>query len=194
MSAMEFIDILILAVALAMDCFTVSVVSGCVLKRWEGGVIVWMSFLFGLFQAAMPLLGWMATSRFAGYIESFDHWVAFALLLFLGVKMIMESAKEEEARLFNPHRLAVQLTLALATSIDALAVGISMAVMGYHTLQSLAFPLAVIGGVSMAFGLLGHLLGIRFGQTVSRKLRPELVGGLLLILIGVKVLLSHLLA
>ena len=191
---MGFTDIFLLAVALAMDCFTVSMVSGCVLKRWEGALILWISFLFGLFQAAMPLLGWAATSCFADYIESFDHWVAFALLLFLGVKMILESAKEESARLFNPHRLAVQLTLALATSIDALAVGISMAVMGYGTIASLAFPLSVIGAVSLAFGILGHLLGIRFGRVVSRRLRPELLGGLLLIFIGVKVLLSHLLA
>ena len=190
---MDLADIILLSVALAMDCFTVSVVSGCVLKRWENYTIVKMSFLFGLFQAAMPLLGWALTSHFASYVESYDHWVAFALLSFIGVKMMLESLKEEEAKVFNPRKLPVQLTLAVATSIDALAVGISMAVMGYDSLPSMTFPLLVIGLFSLAFGLLGNFLGIRFGRAISRKLKPELVGGVLLILIGVKVLLSHLL-
>ena len=119
--------------------------------------------------------------------------MAFALLSFLGVKMIRESMQEEEAKVFNPRKLSVQLTLAVATSIDALAVGISMAVMGYDSLLSMTFPLLVIGLFSLAFGLLGNLLGIRFGRAISRKLKPELVGGVLLILIGIKVLLSHLL-
>ena len=189
---MSSIDILLLAVALAMDCFTVSVVSGVVLRRWEGGVILWLCFLFGLFQAAMPLLGWLATTGFAHYIEAYDHWVAFALLLFLGLKMIRESFLPEEHQTFNPRRLPTQLLLAVATSIDALAVGISLAVTGYDTMASLLWPLTAIGVASFLFGLLGHVLGIHFGRIISKRLRPALIGGILLVLIGVKVLFSHL--
>lgn len=190
---MNSFDIILLAIALAMDCFTVSVVSGVVLRRWEGGVILWICFLFGLFQAAMPLLGWITTAGFSHYIEAYDHWVAFALLLFLGLKMIREAFLPEERQTFNPRNLTTQLMLAVATSIDALAVGISLAVMGYNTMTSLLWPLTAIGLCSLLFGLLGHALGIRFGRIIGRKFKPALVGGVLLILIGVKVLISHLL-
>ena len=188
---MNSFDIILLAIALAMDCFAVSVVSGVVLRRWEGGVILWLCFLFGLFQATMPLLGWIATAGFSRYIEAYDHWVAFALLLFLGLKMIREAFLPEEHQTFDPHRLTTQLMLAVATSIDALAVGISLAVMGYDTVASLLWPLIAIGLCSLLFELLGHALGIRFGRIIGRKLKPALVGGVLLILIGVKVLVSH---
>ena len=190
---MNGFDIFLIAIALAMDCFTVSVVSGVLLRRWEGGVILRLCFLFGLFQAAMPLLGWIATAGFSHYIEAYDHWVAFALLLFLGLKMIREAFLPEERQTFNPRKLTTQLMLAVATSIDALAVGISLAVMGYDTLATLLWPLTAIGLCSLLFGLLGHALGIRFGHIISRMFRPALVGGVLLILIGVKVLISHIL-
>ena len=190
---MSGFDILLVAVALAMDCFAVSMVSGVVIKRWETGVIVRLSTLFGLFQALMPLLGWMCTSSMAHWVGAYDHWVAFALLLFLGLKMIRESLLPEERQTFDPRRLATQLMLAVATSIDALAVGISMAVMGYDTLHSLLWPLTAIGLCSLLFGLMGHLLGIRFGRAIARALKPELAGGVILIIIGIKVLTSHLL-
>ncbi len=175
-----------------MDCFTISVVSGVVLRQWEGRVILWLAFLFGFFQAAMPLFGWLATTSFAHYIEAYDHWVAFGLLLFLGLKMIREAFLPDEQQTFNPRLLATQLMLAVATSIDALAVGISMAVTGYDTLLSLLWPLSAIGLCSMLFTILGHALGIRFGRMICKRLKPELLGGVLLILIGVKVLATHL--
>lgn len=190
---MSGLDIIILAIALAMDCFAVSVVSGVVLRRWEGGVILWLGFLFGLFQAAMPLLGWAATAGFANYIQAYGHWVAFALLLLLGLKMIREAFLPEERQSFNPRHLPTQLMLAVATSIDALAVGISLAATGYATVTSLLWPLTAIALCSLLFSLLGHALGIRFGRSMEHKLRPALAGGVLLILIGVKVLASHLL-
>lgn len=190
---MSGLDIIILAIALAMDCFAVSVVSGVVLRRWEGGVILWLGFLFGLFQAAMPLLGWVATAGFANYIQAYGHWVAFALLLLLGLKMIREAFLPEERQSFNPRHLPTQLMLAVATSIDALAVGISLAATGYATVTSLLWPLTAIALCSLLFSLLGHALGIRFGRSMEHKLRPALAGGVLLILIGVKVLASHLL-
>ncbi len=185
-------EILMLSVALAMDCFTVSIVSGVILRKRVWSVILSTAFFFGLFQAMMPLLGWLATTRFAHYVEAYDHWFAFGLLAFLGVKMIVESFGPDEEQHFNPRRLTTQLVLAVATSIDALAVGISFAVTGYDTIGSLLFPLLAIGMGSFVFSIAGHLLGIVFGNGIRRRLRPELFGGLVLLFIGIKILLSHL--
>ncbi|MBQ9357581.1 MAG: manganese efflux pump [Prevotella sp.] len=191
---MTLFDIFFLALALAMDCFTVSIAGGMMVGRWQPFVFLRMALLFGLFQAAMPLLGWLLCSYFARYIEAYDHWVAFGLLLFLGGRMVLSSFRPEEApRSFNPRRLTTQLTLAVATSIDALAVGITFAAMGYNGIAPLLLPLFVIGIMSFLLSVAGSLLGVRFGVAVSRMIKPELLGGLILIAIGVKVLLSHLL-
>ena len=184
---MYWTDILLLSVALAMDCFAVSIVSGVVVRRWLWAPMVRMAVLFGLFQALMPLIGWLATSRFRQYIEDYDHWVAFGLLTFLGVRMIIDSRRPPQEQHFNPLRLSVQLTQAVATSIDALAVGISFAATGYGASQ-LTFPLLAIGAGSLVLSVAGCLLGIRFGQDISRRLQPELLGGLILLFIGVKIL------
>lgn len=189
---MDLIDIIFLSIALAMDCFAVSIASGFILRVKAWRIILQLSVLFGLFQAAMPFFGWLGTTYFSHYIEAYDHWVAFAMLAFIGGKMIWESFQPEETHSFNPRRLTTQLLLAVATSIDALAVGISLAMTGYDTLSSLIEPLAWIGAVSFFFGLIGHLLGIRFGRVVSRRLKPELIGGVILLIIGFKILLSHL--
>lgn len=190
---MDFIDIFLLAVALAMDCFTVSIAGGMIVGRWQPAVFLRMAFLFGLFQAAMPLLGWLLCSQFAEYIEAYDHWVAFFLLLFLGARMVLSSFKPEEApKSFNPRRLTTQLTLAVATSIDALAVGITFAAMGYKGIGPLMLPLFAIGLMSLLLSVAGSLLGVRFVVAVSRMIKPELLGGIILIAIGVKVLISHL--
>ena len=188
---MSFADILLLSVALGMDCFTVSIVSGVILRRRLWTVILRTAFFFGLFQALMPLLGWLVTSRFAHYVEAYDHWVAFALLAFLGVRMIVESGRPEEEQHFNPSRLSTQLVQAVATSIDALAIGISMAVSGYQTMRSLLWPLVVIGIGSFVLSIMGFHLGLHFGSGIRRRLRPELLGGLILLFIGFKILLSH---
>ena len=189
---MGFLDILVLAVALSMDSFTMAIISGVVLKRRDWGVIVPLGFLFGFFQAAMPLLGWLLTARFSRYIEAYDHWIAFALLVLIGGKMIVGSFQEKVQYAFNPARLNTQIALALATSIDALAVGISFVCVGYTTLGSLLFPLLAVGIASFVLGVAGCLLGIRFGVTVSRRMKPELFGGVILVFIGIKILLSHL--
>ena len=191
---MNSLDIWMLAVALAMDCFTVSIVSGVILRRWLLGMILRMAFLFGLFQAVMPLIGWMATNHFSQQLEAIDHWIAFGLLAFIGGKMIKESFDTaEEEKHFNPRSLNTQLVLAIATSIDALAVGISFACTGYREVEQIAYPLLVIGIVSFLFSLLGYLLGVRFGKSIAHKLKPELLGGIILIVIGVKILVTHLL-
>lgn len=191
---MNSLDIWMLAVALAMDCFTVSIVSGVILRRWLLGMILRMALLFGLFQSVMPLIGWMATNHFSQQLEAIDHWIAFGLLAFIGGKMIKESFDTaEEEKHFNPRSLNTQLVLAIATSIDALAVGISFACTGYREVEQIAYPLLVIGIVSFLFSLLGYLLGVRFGKSIAHKLKPELLGGIILIVIGVKILVTHLL-
>lgn len=190
---MTTIDTWLVALALAMDCFTVSITCGIIEGRriWRG--ILTMAFLFGFFQAMMPLLGWTGIRFLAGYLESFDHWIAFGLLSILGVRMIHESYLPPESKHLNPLSWKTQIIFAFATSIDALAVGISFSCMGYRTIGSLAYPLVVIGIVSFMMAVIGNLLGIRYGEQVSKRLKPELLGGIILIFIGVKVLLSHLL-
>ena len=141
---MNLLDIIFLAIALAMDCFAVSIVSGVL-----GGGVLRMAFFFGFFQAMMPLLGWLGISYFSTQLEAYDHWIAFSLLLMIGCNMIREafSSEEEEHQHFNPNLLRTQLLLAIATSIDALAVGISFACTGYQQLSQLVLPLVIIGGL-----------------------------------------------
>lgn len=189
---MSTTDILLVAVALAMDCFTVSMVGGIIVRRWLWGVVVRMALLFGLFQALMPLAGWAATARFSSYIEQVDHWVAFALLAFIGGKMVKEGLERHDTPSLNPTRLRTQLLLAVATSIDALAIGISMACLGYRHVAQLAMPLLAIGAASTLLSIAGYLLGMRFGRGITRRLNPELAGGIVLIAIGIKVLVTHL--
>ena len=190
---MTILDILLIAVALAMDCFTVSMVSGVMTRKMFWGRNLRMALLFGFFQAAMPFIGWIAIHYFQSSVEAYDHWIAFGLLLLIGGKMILDAFKEEDEATFNPLNLGTQLTLAVATSIDALAVGISFSCSGYGTVQSLILPLAVIGLVSFIFSIAGLLLGVRFGGAVARRFKPEIIGGVILIAIGVKILLEHLL-
>lgn len=191
---MGIIDIILLAVALAMDCFTVSIVSGLT-SQDSPSAQPWlyrMALLFGLFQAVMPLLGWLGIIHFETYIEAYDHWIAFALLAFIGGKMVWESFGPEEEQHFNPRHLHTQLFLAVATSIDALAVGISFALTGYGALSQLTLPLVIIGLVSFLFSIAGYHLGRRFGKPITKRMKPELVGGLILIAIGLKILLQDL--
>ena len=189
----SIIDILLLSVALAMDCFTVSIMSGVIVRRPLSFGIFRMAFLFGLFQAVMPLIGWLGTDHFSQYLEAVDHWIAFGLLVFIGGKMIKEYFEgDDDHSSMNPLRLKVQLILAVATSIDALAVGISMACLGFTHIRMLTLPLWMIGITSAILSVLGYWLGVRLGKVVAQRLKPELVGGIVLIFIGVKILISHL--
>ena len=186
------LDSILIALALAMDCFAVSAVCGVLIRRTEGKVMLPIAFFFGLFQALMPVIGWAATTRFSHYLEAVDHWIAFAMLAFIGVKMIADAFKAEEDKSMNPRSLKTQLLLSVATSIDALAIGISYACTGYDTLAAIAVPVLIIGLVSFLMSLLGFWIGVRFGDSVVKKLRPELLGGLILIGIGIKILIEHL--
>ena len=190
---MTNLDIWLLAIGLAMDCFAVSIASGIIMKSIRLRPMLSMAFAFGFFQALMPLLGWIGASFFSHLIEDWDHWIAFAILVFLGGRMVCESFKDEECRHeFDPTNLNVLLTLAVATSIDALAVGISFAFVGTYSISTILPPIGIIGLVSFVLSLAGIMFGICFGHGLARKLRAELWGGIILIAIGTKILIEHL--
>ena len=186
-------EIWLLAVGLAMDCFAVSIASGIVLRRVQWRAMLVMSLSFGIFQALMPLIGWTAASLFSHLIEEIDHWVAFGILGFLGVRMIREGLKEEECReSFDPTRLFVVFTFAVATSIDALAVGVSFAFVGMEGIGGILSAVGIIGWVSFLMSLIGLYFGIRCGCRLAKRLKAELLGGVILVLIGCKILVEHL--
>ena len=175
---MTGLEIWLLAIGLAMDCFAVSIASGIILKRTQWRPMLVMAFAFGFFQALMPFV---------------DLWIAFAILAFLGGRMIFESFKEEECcQLFNPTKLKVVFTMAIATSIDALAIGISFAFLGVQDYTQILSPICIIGLVSFVMSLIGLIFGIQCGCGIARKLKAELWGGIILVIIGLKILVEHL--
>ena len=190
---MTGLEIWLLAIGLAMDCFAVSIASGIILKRVRMRPMLIMALAFGFFQALMALLGWIGASFFSHLIENIDHWIAFAILAFLGGRMVLESFKDEDCRHeFDPTSLKVVSALAVATSIDALAVGVSFAFLGVRSFSSILPSIGIIGFVSFALSFVGLMFGIRFGCGIARKLRAELWGGVILIIIGTKILIEHL--
>ena len=188
---MTVLEIWLVAVSLAMDCMAVSIASGITMKRVRWRVMLLTAFSFAFFQSAMPFVGWLCASRFSHLIEQVDHWIAFGLLLFLGGKMVLESFKHDgckhEYNLANPK---VLLALSVATSIDALAVGVTFAFLGMNDVQAVLHPILVIGFVAFVLSLAGLLFGVFFG--CRHNLRMELWGGLVLVAIGVKILVEHL--
>ncbi|MCD8182426.1 MAG: manganese efflux pump MntP family protein [Bacteroides sp.] len=190
---MTNVEIWLLAVGLAMDCFAVSIASGIILKRTRLRPMLTMAFFFGLFQAVMPLVGWLCASSFSHLIESIDHWIAFAILAFLGGRMVRESFKDEDCKHeYNPTSLKVILVLAIATSIDALTIGVSFAFLGMRSFADILPPVGIIGFTSFVLSMAGLMFGIRFGCGIARKLRAELWGGIILIIIGTKILIEYL--
>lgn len=186
-------EIWLLAVGLAMDCFAVSIASGIILKRTQWRPMLIIALCFGFFQALMPLLGWIGASFFSHLIESIDHWIAFAILVFLGGRMALESFKDEDCKKeFDPTRLKVVFALAIATSIDALAVGVSFAFLNFKSFSDIFSSISIIGFVSFTLSMIGLFFGIRCGCGIARKLRAELWGGIILIIIGLKILIEHL--
>lgn len=187
--------LLVMAVALAMDAFAVSLANGLLLAGCGTRPLLRMAGSFGVFQGLMPLIGYAAAMTFAGAIQAVDHWVAFGLLAFVGGKMLWDvfHGEEEETACENPARWKNVLLLSVATSIDALAVGISIAMMGKTGILAMPLGYLVCAGVIavITFGLcmLGLYLGRKAGNMLGR--RAEIVGGIVLIGIGVKILLEH---
>lgn len=190
----SILGIWLMGAALAMDCLTVSIATGLASRRILLKQMSLMALSFGVFQGGMTLLGFLGTSFFEQYIQSIDHWIAFGLLSYLGVKMIAEGlGKKDSEDGADCHMLTIGsiLTMSVATSIDALAVGISFACMEQGLgLKDMLWPSGIIGFCSTAFSITGLALGIMMGK--ARNLHAEVLGGLVLIGIGIKILIEHL--
>ena len=182
-------EIVLVALGLSADAFAVAMCKGVEMKKFVLGYALVIALFFGAFQALMPLIGWAVASQFARYIESFDHWIAFALLLLLGGKMMLDSFKkeeEEEGEKVLKLGLKTLVLMAVATSIDALAVGVTFAFLQVNVWLAVA----MIGSVTFVLSFLGVVIGVRIGDKFEKK--AEFFGGLILVLIGVKILLEHL--
>lgn len=184
---MDILTLAGIAVALAMDAFAVALAAGLSLPRLTGRHLFRFGFHFGLFQALMPILGWLAGISLRRQIEAFDHWLAFALLFFVGAKMLRDAWRsgDDDKTSGDPTRGLSLVILSIATSIDALAVGLSLAVLGVEIWT----PALVIGMTACCLTLCGMLLGRRLGSIWGT--RVEVLGGIILIAIGLKILLEH---
>ena len=185
---MSIITIFFIAFGLSMDAFAISITSGLIIKRLKITYALRIAFFFGLFQAIMPIIGWLAGITLKNFISGTDHWIAFGLLSFIGCKMIYESTKmERNEKGFDPLNTYVLLLLSIATSVDALAVGLSLSLLKILIIT----PAVIIGIVTFLLCLIGVYIGDKFGHFFERKI--EVVGGLVLIGIGIKILIQHLL-
>lgn len=191
---MEFVTLLFLALSLSFDSFAVSVSSGLMLPRIQFFKACIIAFSLAFFQAVMPLIGWLAGISIREYLGEYDHWIAFGLLSALGIKMIIESLKPEEQRNnFHPLKPVVLLTMSVATSIDALIVGVSFAFIETPDRPlwlSILLPVFVIGSVTFIMSMLGILFGKKAGSHLGKRM--EMLGGVILIGIGLKILFENL--
>lgn len=183
-------ELVLIGVGLSMDAFAVALCKGLSMRRVNYAHAAVIALFFGVFQAVMPLIGWVLGTQFARYITSVDHWIAFALLGYIGGKMIWDALHEapETAPCAGEGRLDLKelLMLAVATSIDALAVGITFAFLQVSILPAAA----TIGLITFALSFAGVVVGNRFGTRFQKK--AEIAGGVVLVLIGLKILLEHL--
>jgi len=185
----EFIKIIAIAVALAMDAFAVSIATGVNLKNVNSRQMFRLSWHFGLFQAFMPIIGWSAGLTIRSYIEHYDHWISFGLLAFVGVHMIKEAVQDGKSeKPFQDYTKGMSLVmLSVATSIDALAVGFGLSLLKI----SIWMPALIIGIVAGTFTLIGMRIGERIVAAKRLSLYAETIGGVVLISIGLNILYDH---
>lgn len=193
---MNIWTIFFIALGLSMDAFAVSITSGIIIKKPNFKHAIKIGLFFGVFQAIMPYIGWLLGRQFSDFLNQIDHWIVFILLSFIGVKMISEARKNKgnnkeyikrtDRRKTNPLNNIVLLTLAVATSVDALAVGISFAFLNV----SIYISMIIIGLVTFIFSIIGVYIGNLSGDLLKNK--AETIGGLILIIIGIKILFEHL--
>lgn len=178
-------ELFLIGIGLSMDAFAVAVCKGLGMRRVEGRQTLVIALFFGGFQALMPLIGWALGRQFERYITSFDHWIAFLLLAYIGGKMVWEALRGEES-VSAGFDLKELLMLSVATSIDALAVGITFAFLKVEIFSAVS----IIGCTTFVLSLAGVVIGNRFGSRYQQK--AEATGGVILIFIGLKILLEHL--
>ena len=185
-SEMTFIELLLIAIGLSMDAFSVSICKGLTTKKFSWRMALVCGLWFGFFQALMPIIGYFLGAQFQEMIEAYDHWIAFGLLFLIGANMIREAVWGKEESQDGSLGFKTMLLLAIATSIDALAVGVSFACIRVKLWSSVI----VIGLTTFAFSVLGVKIGNVFGSKYEKS--AEIIGGIILILIGLKILLEHL--
>ena len=183
---MIFFEIMLVGLGLAMDAFAVSVCKGLSMKKMEWKKAIIIGLYFGFFQMIMPIIGYMLGVNFAELVESVDHWIAFILLGFIGIKMIIESFEKKE-NINDNVDIGTMTVLAIATSIDALAIGITYAFLDIENWMNVFFT---IGIITFLISVIGVKIGNKFGSRFENK--AELFGGCILIFIGIKILLEHL--
>ncbi|MBN1925456.1 MAG: manganese efflux pump, partial [Prolixibacteraceae bacterium] len=182
---MGLIGMILLGLGLSFDTFAVSVSTGLIknsIKFWQA---VRIASVLAFFQALMPLLGWLGGSQIADYISSIDHWVAFGLLSIIGIKMIIDSLKNDEDKKMNPFLFKVIVLMGIATSIDALVVGVSLAFVDVMIIQSVI----IIGIITFLAAMIGMLIGKNVSGKSGKKV--EIIGGLILFGLGLKILIEH---
>ncbi len=184
---MNFSEICIIAVGLALDAFAVSLGAGAGNKISSLRGAVRLAFHFGLFQFLMPVLGWFMGIKVAPLVSSFDHWIAFLLLSYVGLKMVKEAFSNEDEMINDPSKGKTMVALSVATSIDALVVGFSLAMIGVD----IWYPSSIIGIITAFLSITGIYLGKSLGDKFGKKM--ELAGGIVIVGIGLKILIEHLL-
>lgn len=183
---MGAIEILLISIGLAMDAFAVSVCKGLAMKKmsWKKAIII--GLYFGIFQAVMPVIGYFLGTTFERFITNVDHWIAFILLVGIGINMVKEAFDKESENRNDNVDVKTMLVLSIATSIDALAIGITFACLKIH----IVMPVIAIGLITFIISVIGVKIGNRFGDKYEKK--AEIMGGVILILLGIKILLEHL--
>ena len=186
---MPLINITVIAIGLAMDAFAVSIAAGVRLKKVRARQIFRLAWHFGFFQAMMPVIGWFAGLTVRSLIEHYDHWIAFALLAFVGIRMIWEAFQDETSRdqRLDPTKGWTLVILSVATSIDALAVGLSLSMLKI----SIWGPALIIGLIAGMFTIIGLQLGQKVGSVGRLSRYAEIIGGIVLLIIGLKILYEH---
>lgn len=186
---MDLISTIILAIGLSMDSGVIALTSGAIIKDHQASNILKIAGMLAFMQMTLTVAGWFIGSTFSRYIDKYDHWIAFAILAFLGIKMIVDGIQEHRSqkakRSFNPLNIKTMFSLALATSIDALAVGLSLSLVDYP----ITSPAITIGVVTFLIAAVGVISGSKVGNRFNLKI--NIVGGSILILIGLSILANH---
>lgn len=183
---MGLLEIFLIGVGLAMDAFAISICKGLSMKKmnWKSAIII--ALYFGIFQAFMPIIGYFLGSTFESFVTNIDHWIAFVLLSLIGGNMIKEAFDSEDEKKNDKVDFKTMIVLAIATSIDALAIGITFAFFEVNLLLSIS----IIGIITFIISIIGVKIGNKFGDKYQNK--AEFIGGLILVLLGIKILLEHL--
>ena len=183
---MDIVEIIAISIGLAMDSFAVSICKGLAMKKLDWKKAFLIAFYFGIFHLGMPLVGYLLGTTFSSFVSRVDHWITFVLLAFIGAKMIIGSYSKKRNKRIDGASFKEMFALVIATSIDALAIGVTFAF--FET--NLILSISIIGAITFALSVLGIAIGHKFGGKFGQK--AERAGGIILILIGLKILLEHL--